>query len=57
MDALQNGIDVIEKLANGERGGAPAYWEDAEAFFREAEWGLLQDLELPPPPPMPNPFQ
>jgi len=70
LDALQNGIDIIEDLANGEHGGAGAYWYDAEQFFREAEWELLYDLEVsdrpmpwglsydpelpPPPPPRPD---
>lgn len=57
MDALQNGIDIIEAIANGATGGAGAYWEDAEAFFRTAVWDLSQDLDVPPPPSFyENPF-
>lgn len=48
LNALQNGIDVIEDLANGDHGATGAYWDDAEQFFREAEWELLFDLELHP---------
>lgn len=42
LEAILDGISLIENLANGKPG---TYWADAEECFRAAEWSFLYDQE------------